>query len=81
MTTAQLQTIVARVRRQEENWETTIAENVPDYDPTDPFQPTADKHMDDWDELDDERAHDARELLLALTAELEGIIAGLESGR
>ncbi len=81
MTTARLRALVDRVHHAEAHWERAFRENVPTYDPTDPVQPADDEHMGDWDELDDSRAQDSRTLLLALTAELEGIIAAAEGDR
>ncbi|MFJ7275301.1 hypothetical protein [Kitasatospora sp. NPDC098663] len=81
MSTAQLQALVDRVRENESYWEASFVANVPSYDPTGPDQPADDEHMNDWDEIDDRRAFDSRELLLELTAELEAIISETEGGR
>ncbi|MFB7947055.1 hypothetical protein ACFC6L_19305 [Kitasatospora phosalacinea] len=76
-TVACLEALVARVYRNEQAWEAAF-ETIPTYDASDPYQPAEDRHMGDVDELDDERAHDSRELLLTLTSELEALIAELE---
>ncbi|WP_328953653.1 hypothetical protein [Kitasatospora purpeofusca] len=81
MTTARLQALVDRVHQNERNWEAAFYECVPTYDPHPGEQPAEDEHMGQYDEMDDSRAYDCRELLLALTAELEGIIRETEGGR
>ena len=78
---AQLQTLVDRVRENERAWEAAFRANVPTYDPDHPDQPAEDQHMGDYDEMDTERAHDARKLLLDLSAELEALISEMEAGR
>ncbi|MFI1521640.1 hypothetical protein [Kitasatospora cineracea] len=76
-TVARLEALVARVYRNEQAWEAAF-ETIPTYDASDPYQPAEDRHMGDVDEMDDERAHDSRELLLTLTSELEALVAELE---
>ncbi|MFJ1754209.1 hypothetical protein [Kitasatospora sp. NPDC088134] len=77
-TVARLEAIVTRVYRNEQDWEAAFGD-IPTYDNTRfPDQPADDRHMGDVDELDDERAHDSRDLLLTLTAELEALVAELE---
>ncbi|WP_405007526.1 hypothetical protein OHV13_28770 [Kitasatospora purpeofusca] len=81
MTTARLQALVDRVHRNEAEWEALFYDRIPTYDPHCDDQPAEDRYMGDYDEADTDRAHDCRELLLALTAELEGIIAASEGAR
>ncbi|MFF4815063.1 hypothetical protein ACFY2K_10800 [Kitasatospora sp. NPDC001309] len=81
MSTAQLQALVDRVHRNERDWEDTFRECLPSYDPDDPDQVVEDRHMGRYDEMDTDRAHDCRELLLILTAELEALIREMEGGR
>ncbi|MFJ2775713.1 hypothetical protein [Kitasatospora sp. NPDC087315] len=78
---AQLQALVDRVRRNERDWEATFHECIPTYDPDHPDQPAEDEYMGDYDQKNDDRAHDSRELLLDLTAELEALIRELETGK
>ncbi|MFE2410820.1 hypothetical protein ACFXDE_21000 [Kitasatospora sp. NPDC059408] len=81
MSTAQLQSLVDRVRRNEADWEATFHECIPTYDPDCDDQPAEDRYMGDYDEMDTDRAHNCRELLLDLTAELEALICEMEGGR
>ncbi|WP_031066992.1 hypothetical protein [Streptomyces sp. NRRL WC-3742] len=81
MSAAHLQTLVDRVRRHERDWEATFRENIPTYDPDHPDQPAEDRYMGDYDEMDDSRAYDSRDLLLDLTAELEALIREMEGRR
>ncbi|MFD9687912.1 hypothetical protein ACFWXO_19385 [Kitasatospora sp. NPDC059088] len=79
-TPARLQALVDRVHSHEAGWETTFVENVPSYDPACFLdQPADDKDMDNWDEIDNDRAFHSRELLFTMTAELEALIAELEN--
>ncbi|WP_406206882.1 hypothetical protein OH807_33715 [Kitasatospora sp. NBC_01560] len=78
---AQLQALVDRVHRHERDWEATFYERVPTYDPHSGDQPADDEHMGTWDETDESRAQDSRELLLTLTAELEALIREAEDSR
>ncbi|WP_327065956.1 hypothetical protein [Kitasatospora sp. NBC_01302] len=55
--------------------------HVPSYDPTTADQPATDEDMGEWDDLDDQRAHDARALLLDLTRELEALIREMGAGK
>ncbi|WP_159400759.1 hypothetical protein [Streptomyces sp. XY431] len=78
-TPARLQALVDRVHDHEAGWEDVFVENVPSYDPACFFdQPADDKDMDDWDEIDNDRAFHSRDLLFKMTAELEALIAELE---
>ncbi|MFF2619840.1 hypothetical protein [Kitasatospora sp. NPDC058046] len=54
---------------------------MPTYNPDHPLQPAADRHMGRYDEMDTDRAHQCRYLLLDLTAELEALIRGTEGTR
>ncbi|MGW3177777.1 hypothetical protein ACWDD9_00740 [Kitasatospora sp. NPDC001119] len=81
MTTMQLQALVDRVRENEADWETLFYDRIPTYDPHHPDQPAEDRYMGAYDEANADRAHQCRELLLDLTAELEALIRGTESGR
>ncbi|MER7705445.1 hypothetical protein ABTX81_21455 [Kitasatospora sp. NPDC097605] len=77
-TVARLEAVAARVYRHEQNWEDAFTD-IPTYDNRDfPDQPADDKYMGDVDEMDNERAHACRALLLTLTAELEAFVAELE---
>ncbi|MFJ6622315.1 hypothetical protein ACIQOW_32635 [Kitasatospora sp. NPDC091335] len=81
MPTARLQALVDRVHRNERDWEALFYECVPTYDPHCDDQPAEDRHMGRYDEMNADRAHDCRELLLTLTAELEALIRETEGGR
>ncbi|MFJ7909044.1 hypothetical protein [Kitasatospora sp. NPDC096204] len=78
---AQLQAIVDRVHRNEADWEALFHECVPTYDPHTDDQPAEDRYMGHYDEADNDRAHQCRELLLELTAELEALTREMEGSR